>query len=226
MKVLDLYCGDGGCSMGYFRAGYEPTGVDKFAMPGYPFTFIQADALDVLDDLEFCRQFDLIHASPECQEYSVTKSLKKSKYGQDIEAVREKLKLIGVPYVIENVPGAPMQNYVLLCGSMFGLGVIRHRLFECFPEIYFPPFACGCGDGSTNSHRGLSTGGKYVTVAGNNYIAYEGRKAMGIDWMPRRTLSKAIPPAYTQWIGEQMIKHNEATATHFHHPTHRPNLHL
>jgi len=204
-KVLDLYCGEGGCSMGYHRAGYDVTGVDKYPMPNYPFKFIQADALEVLNDLDFCRSFDLIHASPECQEYSVTKSLKTGTYGNDIEAVREKLLTIGKPYVIENVPGAPLKNYVILCGSMFGLRVIRHRLFECFPEIYFPPAACGCGDGKTNSHRGLSTGGKYITVAGNNYKADEGRSAMGIDWMPRKTLSKAIPPAYTEWIGRQML---------------------
>lgn len=203
--VLDLYCGEGGCSMGYYRAGYKPTGVDKHPMLGYPFEFIQADALAILDDVSYCRQFDLIHASPQCERYSVTASLHDNEYPDDIPIVREKLKKIGRPYVIENVPGAPLQNYVMLCGSMFGLGVIRHRLFECSPEIYFPPYTCGCGDGSTNSHRGLSTGGKYITVAGNNYKADEGRRAMGIDWMPRRTLSKAIPPAYTKWIGEQML---------------------
>ena len=206
-RLLDLYCGEGGCSVGYHRAGFTVVGVDKYPMKNYPFEFIKADALQILDDVEFCRSFDVIHASPECQEYSVTKSLKTGQYGQDIETVRTKLKIIGKPYVIENVPGAPLQNYVLLCGSMFGLRVIRHRLFECWPEIYFPPFACGCGDGSTNSHRGLSTGGKYVTVAGNNYRADEGRAAMGIDWMPRKTLSKAIPPAYTEWIGRQMLSY-------------------
>ena len=214
-RVLDLYCGEGGCSMGYFRAGYQPIGVDKFPMPGYPFEFIQADALEILDDVEFCRQFDLIHASPECQEYSVTKSLKTATYGQDIEAVREKLKAIGRPYVIENVPGAPLQNYVVLCGSMFGLSVIRHRLFECWPEIYFPPFGCSCQktrnrpggkNGKSNPVSSFANGSKTICVVGYRYAAEDGRKAMGIDWMPRRTLSKAIPPPYTEWIGRQMLE--------------------
>ena len=113
LRLLDLYCGDGGCSVGYQRAGYDVTGVDKYPMKNYPFKFIQADALEILDDLDFCRSFDLIHASPECQEYSVTKSLKTGTYGNDIEVVRGKLQRIGVPYVIENVPGAPLKNYVV-----------------------------------------------------------------------------------------------------------------
>lgn len=205
MRLLDLYCGEGGCSMGYHRAGFEVVGVDKFSMPNYPFEFIQADALEILDDVDFCRTFDLIHASPQCERYSVTASLHGNDYPDDIPIVREKLLKIGKPYIIENVPGAPLKNYVVLCGSMFGLGVIRHRKFECNPEIIFPPFACGCGDGRTNSHRGLSTSGKYITVAGNNYRAEEGRRAMGIDWMPRKTLSKAIPPAYTEFLGRQML---------------------
>lgn len=194
--------------MGYHQAGFHVVGVDKYPMKNYPFEFLQADALEILDDLNFCRSFDLIHASPECQEYSVTKSLKTGQYGQDIEVVREKLKRVGKPYVIENVPGAPLKNYVLLCGSMFGLGVIRHRLFECWPEIYFPPYACGCGDSrSRNGKFGRPCVGKYLTVTGHGYKAEEGRAAMGIDWMPRKTLSKAIPPAYTEWIGRQMISY-------------------
>lgn len=124
-KVLDLYCGEGGCSMGYHRAGYDVTGVDKYPMKKYPFKFIQADALEILDDLEFCRKFDLIHASPVCKRYSsITKTAGTEKSHDDhIGIVREKLTKIGKPFVIENVPGAPLKDYVVLCGTMFGLDV-------------------------------------------------------------------------------------------------------
>lgn len=189
--------------MGYSRAGFMPTGVDKFPMPNYPFKFIQADALEILDDVEFCRQFDLIHASPQCERYSVTASLHDNEYPDDIPIVREKLKRIGRPYVMENVPGAPLQNYVVLCGSMFGLRVIRHRLFECWPEIYFPPYACSCmktrnrpggKNGKGNPVSSFANGSRTICVVGHGYAADDGRAAMGIDWMPLRTLSKAIPP--------------------------------
>lgn len=208
-KLLDLYCGAGGAGYGYYLAGFDVTGVDKFPQPQHrpEMKFIQADALEVLSDMDFCRQFDVIHASPVCKRYSVTASLHGREYPDDIPAVREKLKAIRRPYVIENVPGAPLENYVVLCGTMFGLKVIRHRLFECEPQIMFPPVACNCS-GGTNSHRGYSSfakGAKYITVAGKNYAADDGREAMGIEWMTREYLSQAIPPAYTKWLGEQML---------------------
>jgi DNA (cytosine-5)-methyltransferase 1 len=208
-KLLDLYCGAGGAGWGYYLSGFDVTGVDVYKQPKHrkEMKFIQANALEILDDIEYCRTFDVIHASPVCKKYSVTASLHNNEYPDDIPIVREKLKKIGKPYVIENVPGAPLINYVILCGTMFGLKVIRHRLFECEPAIYFPPMACSC-DGKTNSHRAYSSfekGARYITVAGNNYKADDGREAMGIDWMTREYLSQAIPPAYTKWIGEQMM---------------------
>lgn len=209
-KLLDLYCGAGGAGWGYHLAGFDVTGVDLYEQPKHrkEMKFIQADALAILDDTTFCRSFDVIHASPVCKRYSVTASLHNNDYPDDIPAVREKLERIGRPYVIENVPGAPLKNYVILCGSMFGLKVIRHRLFECNPQIFFPPMACNC-TGKTNASRGYSSfekGARYISVAGNNYKADDGREAMGIDWMTREYLSQAIPPAYTKWIGEQMMK--------------------
>lgn len=209
LKLLDLYCGGGGCSVGYERAGYAVTGVDIVRPRYYPerFKFIQADALQVLDDLDFCRSFDLIHASPVCKAYSVANHINGNKHPEDIPVVREKLKVTGIPYVIENVPGAPLKNYVELCGSMFGLRVIRHRLFECWPEIWFPPYTCNC-IGITGSHRGISSfqnGAMNITVAGNNYRTQEGRQAMGINWIGnKKELSQAIPPAYTEWVGGKM----------------------
>jgi len=208
-KVLDLYCGEGGCSMGYHRAGFDVTGVDKYPMPNYPFKFIHADALEILDNLDFCRSFDLIHASPVCKRYStITKTAgTENIHDDDIKAIREKLQIIGRPYIIENVPGSPLKNYVMLCGTMFGLGVVRHRLFECFPEIYFPPALC-------NHHKKVVKHGRrpdqqknFAAVTGHFSGVAFAQRCMGIDWMGQSGLSQAIPPAYTQWIGQQMIKH-------------------
>ena len=184
MKLLDLYCGAGGCSVGYERAGFDVVGVDLRPIKYYPnrFQFIQADALEVLRDKAFISQFDVIHASPVCKKYSVTSSLHNNEYPDDIPEIRKLLIESGKPYVIENVPGSPLKNYVTLCGSMFGLKVIRHRHFECNPAIYFPPYTCSCS-GGTASHRGMSTfkrGAKYITVAGNNYLTKEGKIAMNI----------------------------------------------
>lgn len=213
MRLLDIFCGAGGAAMGYYQAGFdEIVGVDIKPQPHYPFEFVQADAI------EFCTaygaEFDVIHASPPCQAYSVTASLSRRKHPMLIEETRDALQATGRPWVIENVPGAPLINPLVLCGTMFGLRVIRHRLFECSPVLWFPPRMClhvGRASGSRlrntgKTHTlGFKDGYAYITVAGNNYLASEGRAAMGIDWMTRNELSQAIPPAYTRWIGEQFI---------------------
>jgi DNA (cytosine-5)-methyltransferase 1 len=212
MRLLDLFCGAGGAAMGYHRAGFnEIVGVDNRPQHHYPFEFVQGDAL------EYCtahgHEYDMIHASPPCQGYSVTRSLSNKTHPMLIDATRAVLIATGRSYVIENVPGAPLINPLMLCGTMFGLGVIRHRLFECEPPIWFPPATCvhnGLATGNRGSLRGSKTpslrhGFTYVTVAGNNYLADEGRAAMGIEWMTRTELSQAIPPAYTEWIGRQLL---------------------
>lgn len=203
LKLLDLFCCAGGAGMGYHRAGFEVVGVDIKPQPRYPFEFHQADAIAFC--LKHGHEFDVIHASPPCQGYSVTKSLSKSNAPLLILATRQALKSIGCPYVIENVAGArrDMINPITLRGNMFGLRVIRDRLFEVNPWIMSPPLIAV--DGSTNSHRGMSTGGEYICVAVHNFLADEARKAMGIDWMTSRELAQAIPPAYTEWIGRQLI---------------------
>ena len=133
MKLLDLFSGAGGAAQGYHQAGFEVMGVDIKRQPNFPFSFIQADALDMLDDLEFLQQFDVIAASPPCQAYSIMRAVS-ARHGrphpQLIEPVRAKLEKTGLPYVIENVIGAPLKNAVVLCGAMFGLRTYRHRLFE------------------------------------------------------------------------------------------------
>lgn len=210
---LDLFCGGGGCSKGYADAGFEMTGVDLYPQPHYPYRFVQADWAEYL--AEHWQEFDFIHASPPCQGYSRTKNLKTARKDHPmlIEPVREALQATGKPFVIENVEGAPLINPLMLCGSMFGLGVLRHRLFECEPPIWFPPASCS-HDGKVlpmwwkSRMRELLDGKvfRYITVAGSSYLMPEGKRAMGIDWMVRDELSQAIPPAYTLFIGAQVMQ--------------------
>ena len=205
--LLDTFCKAGGCSVGYYRAGFDVVGVDIEPQPRYPYKFIQADALEFI--AEHGHKYDAIHASPPCQVYSVTAPQSNGNHPDLVEPVRDLLATTGKPYVIENVPGAPLENPLILCGTMFGLKVIRHRLFECNPPIWFPPATCQCKDAYTASHRGYSSfenGATHISVVGNNYAADDGREAMGIDWMIRAELSQAIPPAYTEYIGRFLIE--------------------
>src|SRR5690606_38371919 len=138
MRILDLFCKAGGCSVGYHRAGFEVIGVDIDPQPNYPFEFIQADAIETLksmlrnDNKLAGYTFDAIHASPPCQKYSGIQGLAVARnggYKDHVDLVEPTRTLItdsGLPYVIENVVGAPIHNPVTLCGSMFGLKVYRH----------------------------------------------------------------------------------------------------
>ena len=208
MRLLDLYCKAGGASKGYADAGFDVTGVDIKKQKRYPYTFIQADCLELMQDLDFLRSFDAIAASPPCQTHSRTKHLRDAQ-GKSTDKVdlipqtREKLVESGVPYVIENVPGAPLINPVQMCGSSFGLKVRRHRLFESNLQLI----------GSTCDHKNQ---GKPVGIYGSmrdeipkgGHTAKsieEAREAMGIDWMLWGDLVEAIPPRYTYEIGKQLI---------------------
>jgi DNA (cytosine-5)-methyltransferase 1 len=199
MKLLDLYCGAGGAAMGYFRAGFtEIVGIDIKPQPRYPFTFIQADALKPPVDLSL---FDVIHASPPCQAYSVTQSLHSNEHPELLEIVRSQLIASGRPWVIENVNGAPLIMPARLCGSLFDLNVWRHRYFESSISMLTP----------TCAHERVPLP---LDVTGTGGPAQRHRKpvnmeqasaAMGINWMTRREINQAIPPAYTLWIGRQLI---------------------
>lgn len=200
LKALDLFCCAGGASKGLAAAGYEVTGVDIEPQPNYPFKFIQADATKM--SLDFIRQFDFVWASPMCQKFTA--------YGRRpshvkpvanlIPATRKLLKAAGVPYVIENVPGAPLLKPVTLCGSMFNLDVRRHRLFEASFPIKPPP----CNHAAQTPRFPPATNRKNLrkTVeVGVWRIPLEVQhKAMGIDWMELEELSQAIPPAYSEFI--------------------------
>ncbi len=228
-KLLDLFCGAGGAAMGYHRAGFEVVGVDIKAQPHYPFEFHQADAMTY--PLE---GFDVIHASPPCQHYTSLKAMWNRREHPDLVApVRDRLITSGLPWVIENVPGAPMENYLVLCGSMFRLGcdgaeLRRHRLFESSVAI-IPPASCNHGWSGPDSAAigvyghsgGYSHAQRYCTIGvygghgrdrrrrknGQHFPTAQRKEAMGIDWMTGTELSQAIPPAYTEWIGRQLMEY-------------------
>ena len=214
-KLLDLFCGAGGASMGYHRAGFEVEGVDIKPQPHYPFKFYQADALEF--PLE---GYDAYHASPECKAHCQAIACRpgyRDKYQDQITPIRPRLIATGKPYVIENVPWAKhlLVNPIMLCGTMFGLKVKRHRYFESNVDLgLFLPATCACRGraGYTNADKGFSSferGAKLISVAGHNFCVADGRLAMGIYWANQLGLSQAIPPAYTEYIGKYLIKYLE-----------------
>jgi DNA (cytosine-5)-methyltransferase 1 len=203
-RLLDLFCGAGGAAMGYHRAGFDVVGVDIKPQPRYPFEFHQGDAMTwPLDG------YDAIHASPPCQAYTVA-SLQQRMAGKEypdlVSATRARLTSAGVPWVIENVPGAPVRPDFKLCGCMFDLPQLkRERWFETSWHAFDLRQPCqhkgpiitvtGTGGGNWNSFKLF---GRWPSVA-------DWRRSMGIDWMTQRELSQAIPPPYTEHIGRQLL---------------------
>jgi DNA (cytosine-5)-methyltransferase 1 len=214
MKILDLFCGAGGSAKGFNLAGViSIRGVDNRYQKRYPYDFTQGDALDYL--IRHGHEFDLINASPPCQPYLKRLApLVKKKYPRLIEPIREILKELKKPYIIECPEKYPLDNPLMLCGSMFGLRVIRHRYFETYPLIWFPPYICnhwGKGAGTYVYQNGKRANASFETsdflsIAGRGYKLKDGRIAMGIDWMTVDELSQAIPPLYTKYIVESMMK--------------------
>lgn len=203
-RLLDLFCGGGGAAMGYYRAGFDVTGVDITPQPKYPFDFIQHDALDYAQAKGYL--FDVIHASPPCQAYS-TITPDQSKHKDLIADTRNLIAGLTRGYVIENVPGAPLiQPYVMLCGTMFDLLIERHRHFECFPPILFAPRPCWHVRKVVKHGRKPDRDRHYAAVTGHFSDVEFAKQAMGIHWLGQKGLAQAIPPAYTQWIGNQILK--------------------
>jgi DNA (cytosine-5)-methyltransferase 1 len=218
--LLDLFCGAGGCSVGYQRAGFDVVGVDIEPQPNYPFEFHQHDALPFLRGVAAMRtiafegRVDAIHASPPCQAHSTLKARWKDHDHPDlVAATRELLMAAGLPYVIENVEGAPLHEPVTICGSSLGLNVRRHRLFETNWGLMVPP----CAHGWQTKRFDVYEHGKWRKAAtvpvyghGGGKANAHGPEAMGIDWMTRAELVQAIPPAYTELIGHQLMQHLNA----------------
>jgi len=199
-RALDLFCCAGGASAGLVRAGYDVVGVDLEPQPDYPFEFIQGDALKA--DL---RGFDLVWASPPCQAFTAYKRRPAhvAERPNLIPAVRRKLRESGIPYIIENVMGAPLEKPFVLCGSMFGLDVRRHRQFETSFPVLAPP--CNHAAQTPRFAQATNRQNKRSTVEVGVWripLAVQ-QKAMGIDWMPLDKLSQAIPPAYAEWIARR-----------------------
>ncbi len=229
--LLDLFSGAGGCARGYADAGFEVIGCDIAAQKHYPYEFHQDDASHVLDTLLAgemwhgyqLRDFAVIHASPPCQEYSSTRHLRNAtaKYGVKhapmlIEQVRARLVATGLLWVIENVAFSPLPDALVLCGSMFDLPIRRHRWFAS-NLMLFAPGPCQHTDSCINAVGGkvrgygsLASQTTYRDAKGairkrESYLSLDaGRRAMDIDWMTLDELSQAIPPPYTEWIGNQL----------------------
>ncbi len=221
-RLLDLFCGAGGAAVGYHRAGFDVVGVDIKPQPHYPFTFIQADALEVFARdfwlLGGIQNFAAIHASPPCQAFTDLKDMHNALAHDDLlTPTRELLKETGLPYVIENVEGAPMTPTITLCGSSFGLGaegarLQRHRHFETNWPLLGPPCAHGVARRVIGVYGGHGRD-RRRTVNTQDFSTEARREAMGIDWMTGAELSQAIPPAYCELIGHQLMAHIRASVT-------------
>ena len=230
-----LFCSAGGAAAGYHAAGFEVTGVDMAPQPHFPFRFVQADVLTL--DPAFLAGFEVIHASPPCQAYSTATPTRRRPLHPDlIEPVRALLRAAVAAdpgpwaYLIENVPGAPLDNPAILCGDSLRLGVRRHRLFEsnlplygtpCWHDRTEPPvpvygsYGQRAGrkplDESTSRNPDVEGEASRNPLEGEaspaGYRTDHARAAMGIDWMPWPALTQAVPPAYTHWLGVQLHAH-------------------
>jgi DNA (cytosine-5)-methyltransferase 1 len=210
-RLLDLFCGEGGAAMGYHRAGFDVTGVDNRPQPRYPFEFVQADALEYL--AYQATGFDAIHASPPCQRKSAMTNCRPglaATYPNLIAPTRIILDYVGIPYVIENVVGSDVRPDLMLCGHMFGLKLYRHRLFESSNWLAQP--LSHPRHLTPASKAGHWAPGTIMSVSGHISPIKVAREAMGIDWMTRDGLAESIPPAYTTFIGEQLMAHIESRA--------------
>ena len=202
-RLLDLFCCQGGAGMGYHQAGFEVVGIDWDPQPRYPFEMIQMDAIRALEEMLRGHSFDAVHASPPCQAYTKAGKLQGNQHPELIEIIRELLQATDLPYVIENVEGAPLRDPVMLCGTMFGLRLYRHRLFETnWPftaplhgEHYLKQVKMGRKPGPN----------EILQPVGHFSGVQEARDAMEMPWATQDGLREAIPPAFTAFIGEQLM---------------------
>jgi len=194
--------------MGYHQAGFDVLGIDSVFQPRFPFDFIQRDALDFLHEglrSPVWNMVDAIHASPPCQRHSRMSNCRPGLadgYPALIEQTREVLERTGLPYVIENVEGAPLREPVTLCAWSFGRDLYRHRLFETNWPLRQPPHRVHVKPSSKAGHWEPGT---VMSVAGNCTPVGHAREIMEIDWCRRSELAEAIPPYFTQYVGGQLL---------------------
>lgn len=204
LKLLDLYCCAGGASFGYEQAGFDVTGIDIEPQPKYRGKFIQADAIEYLK--ANWQNFDAVHASPPCQKHSMASMqfrLAGKEYADLIAQTRKALIETGLPYIIENVPGSPLNNPVELCGAMFGLRTYRHRLFESNFEISVPEHPKHKAKNAKMGRRAKPD--EFIQYVGHFSGVKEVGEMTGLTWLGQYELAQSIPPAYTKFIGEQLI---------------------
>lgn len=221
--LLDLYCGAGGAAMGYWRAGFDVIGIDIVPQPNYPFPFIQAEALQWVDQNWWLLRpdhspalgytgrshFQAIHASPPCQRWSKMSNCRHGlarEYPDLIAPTRALLDdYARVPWVIENVEGAPLVDPISLCGFMFGRELYRHRLFEAgaYWKLEAPEHPIHTMPGSRAGHW---TPGHVVSVSGHCSPMWLARQEMDIAWTNREELVEAVPPYYTEYVGLQLLQ--------------------
>lgn len=225
-KGLDLCSCAGGASMGFHNAGYDMYGSDIAPQKNYPFAFHQGDAIAVLTALNlglsvafthkdgrvehlFKHDFAFIHISPPCQRFTQMAACRPGladTYPDLVGPARELLDQIGLPYIIENVPGSPVRPDVTLCGHMFGLALYRHRIFESNVPLTQPDHVPHTLPASKAGHWRPGT---IMSVSGHVSPIAMAREVMGIDWTTRHELAESIPPAYTEELGRQMLAHIE-----------------
>lgn len=202
MRLLDLFCCQGGASHGYAQVGFEVVGVDINSQTRYPYEFVQADALEYV--AAHGHEFDAIHASPPCQAYTTAQRLQGNRHPDFIDPLRHLLVASRKPYVIENVPGAPLIAPALLCGAMFGISTYRHRLFETNWLLDTP-------DHPKHEARTAKMGrpvqeGEFMHIVGNFSGVERAREVMSMPWANRDGLREAIPPVFTRFIGAQLAE--------------------
>ena len=216
--LLDLFCCEGGAAMGYHQAGFEVIGVDIVDRPKYPFEFVRADALKLMSghvDDTWCfycawSEIDAIHASPPCQRFTRAKKLQGNTHPDLLTPTRALLRETRKPYVIENVPGAPLRKPVTLCGEMFGLRTYRHRLFETNWPLEQPDHPAHVAK-TTKMGRPVRDG-EYMHVVGKFSGVPLGREIMGMPWASQYGLAQAVPPAYTEYVGRELTAYLKQSA--------------
>ena len=221
--ILDLFAGAGGCARGYHDAGFDVVGVDIVNQPRYPYEFHRGDALTLGAELLASGRFTAVHASPPCKDHNSLKFARRGAphgTGWMLAATIEWFTGLSIPWVIENVPRAHMPGHFVLCGRSFGLGRLkRHRQFlTSFPIGLIPPCGCRGAGQALGVYGDLSRNDRKITNGVDGYVRMRAgvesaRDLLGCPWMEADELTQAIPPAYTEFVGAQLLDHLAATVT-------------